>query len=513
MVKKVLATKKKVEENLKKENTNDEKKKFITKDLIKDLANKAEDEDIKLIFEKELGLSKIFVNYHEHCIKIVNKMGDGYYFNQSKALWEEKDSYFFIKIMSEFLSLKLSEIIREKVMEMTPVEISDFKKIQNDVKNWKRCSGIFNYARSSFDDYTFQKKLNSIPHLLPIRKGLVIDLKTGKTRNRRLDDYFDFEIDLDFTPTKTNNSEKFFAQIFRNEKDVVDYVQMSLGYCITGEINQRCIYIFWGKGSNGKSTLCDLLQLIMGKLCVSVEKKVFIKDNGHGAGHTAHLIPLIGSRLAIFSETEDTDELNESTIKQLTGGDMISARQLYGKQFQFKPVSKYIVLTNHKPKFKLTQAMIDRVRLIPFLARFSNEKILKENETKSDFEFIEKLKTIYLSEIFTWLCLGAIKYYSYIEFKKPIEIPKSVKFELDTYINEMRSPQRFRDERFIVADSKDRIKKIELYNSYLNWLTENQDAVNVKQADFYTEIEKLGHPIIKSNGTLYFTCIKEINDE
>ena len=74
----------------------------------------------------------------------------------------------------------------------------------------------------------------------------------------------------------------------------------------------------------------------MNKFYTPVSKKVFMKDNSN-TSHTAHPIPLVSARLAVFSESEQSEQLNDGQLKSLTGGDDISARELYGKQFSFKP--------------------------------------------------------------------------------------------------------------------------------------------------------------------------------
>ena len=63
-----------------------------------------------------------------------------------------------------------------------------------------------------------------------------------------------------------------------NDKENTEYLQKCLGYCITGEICGRCLFIFWGKGANGKSTVSDLLGKILSKLSISASKSIFSKQ-------------------------------------------------------------------------------------------------------------------------------------------------------------------------------------------------------------------------------------------
>ncbi len=80
---------------------------------------------------------------------------------------------------------------------------------------------------------------------------------------------------------------------------------------------------------------------------------------------------LINARVAVFSESEKQENLNEGMIKSLTGNDPISCRPLYGKQMEFQTLCKLIMQTNHEPSIDIEEkAMLDSLKFIPFLSRF-----------------------------------------------------------------------------------------------------------------------------------------------
>jgi phage/plasmid-associated DNA primase len=91
-----------------------------------------------------------------------------------------------------------------------------------------------------------------------------------------------------------------------------------------------------------------------------------------------------GLRLALLSETNEGDTLNEVLIKNITGYDNISYRPLYGKQKQLKAEAKLCMLTNNKPYFKLSTSMIDRLRFIDFKSRFLNDHELAKEKAYND---------------------------------------------------------------------------------------------------------------------------------
>jgi putative DNA primase/helicase len=73
----------------------------------------------------------------------------------------------------------------------------------------------------------------------------------------------------------------------------------------------------------------------------------------------------------IAQETSDGNRLNENQIKDLTGGDIITGKFLYGDTFQFKPGFTLIMYGNHKPMITGNDDGIKRrVVLIPWERQF-----------------------------------------------------------------------------------------------------------------------------------------------
>ena len=89
------------------------------------------------------------------------------------------------------------------------------------------------------------------------------------------------------------------------------------------------------------------------------------------------LAALVGRRFVIAAETNDGTRLNESRLKALTGGDLVSARFLHQEFFEFSPVAKLWLSVNHKPVVTDdSHGFWRRIRLIPFLQQFPGDKML-----------------------------------------------------------------------------------------------------------------------------------------
>ena len=97
-------------------------------------------------------------------------------------------------------------------------------------------------------------------------------------------------------------------------------------------------------------------------------------------------------------ESGNNCSFDEVLIKQLTGGDKITARFLHQEFFEFSPTFKIFIATNHKPNIIGTDEGIwRRVKLIPFDWQVPEEK--------KDEDLINKLKSE-LSGILNWALEG-----------------------------------------------------------------------------------------------------------
>jgi putative DNA primase/helicase len=77
---------------------------------------------------------------------------------------------------------------------------------------------------------------------------------------------------------------------------------------------------------------------------------------------------LHGARLVTASETEEGRAWAESRIKQLTGGDKISARFMRQDFFEFTPQFKLLLIGNHQPTLRnVDDAARRRFNIVPFI--------------------------------------------------------------------------------------------------------------------------------------------------
>jgi putative DNA primase/helicase len=227
-------------------------------------------------------------------------------------------------------------------------------------------------------------QLDANDMLLGTADGQVIDLTNGRSRAQLPADYITKSVACHFDPAAICPTWRaFLDSLFRGGPGATDehddqgritYLQQWVGYALTGLTTEQQFQFAHGLGANGKSVLYGLLAILFASYGLQSSPDAFmLKTTGEGA--TPLLARLQGARLVIAPETEDGQRLAESTVKQLTGGDTIVARPLYGNPFEFKPKFKLAIVGNHKPLIRGDDHGIwRRVHLLPFTRIFEPQE-------------------------------------------------------------------------------------------------------------------------------------------
>ena len=194
---------------------------------------------------------------------------------------------------------------------------------------------------------------------------------------------------------------KFLNDIFLGDQEVIDFMQRAIGYSMTSSIKEHCMFIFYGTGRNGKTTMIETISKIFGSYSIGLPpESIMHKKNGNNIPND--IARLKGARRVTVSESKENVTLDEALIKRLTGGDLITARFLNKEFFDFYPVFKLFLYTNKKPNIHGTDIGIwRRIRMIPF-----DLTILEEEKDEALPEKLEKE----LSGILSWALEGCRKW-------------------------------------------------------------------------------------------------------
>ncbi|MGW1828871.1 phage/plasmid primase, P4 family [Streptomyces tubercidicus] len=212
------------------------------------------------------------------------------------------------------------------------------------------------------------------PELLSVANGTV-NLRTGAMHPHRPGDLITRRLEISYRPdAPATRWERFLVEVFPNHDEMPAFMRRLVGYGITGSTAEQCFAFMHGQGANGKSVFLDAVLHVFRGVTKSTEFSTFEQRTAVGQA-SPELASLRGARLVTASETEKYSRLAEALVKQLTGGDPVTARFLHSNPFTYVPSFLLMVAGNYKPAI-LSQdlGVWRRVKLIPFEATFRGAK-------------------------------------------------------------------------------------------------------------------------------------------
>ncbi len=186
-------------------------------------------------------------------------------------------------------------------------------------------------------------QLDQHPMLLNCRNG-IIDLETGELLPHDRSYFLTKMIDVEFDKNAHCPAwERFLKLVTGDDENLELFLQLAVGYSLTGRIDEHCLFFLYGTGKNGKSTFTETLRRLFGDYSQRTDIEALMQNySGRGATASPYIAALSGARFTLASEMPEGRRLNESLVKDLTGGDSITARNLFSNPFTFTPTHKFV---------------------------------------------------------------------------------------------------------------------------------------------------------------------------
>jgi putative DNA primase/helicase len=301
-------------------------------------------------------------------------------------------------------------------------------------------------------------ELDQNNYLLGVTNG-VINLRTGALREPRQADHITKQAHVAYEPdAQAPLFVAFLQRIMGGNQALVDFIQRAIGYSLTGDTGEQCLFFLHGSGANGKSTLLNAIKELLGDYAMQCPAETLMVKQG-GGSIPNDIARLRGARFVATSETEDGRRFAEAMIKQLTGGDVIAARFLFAEYFEFTPNFKIWLGANHKPVIRGDDyAIWRRIRLVPFTVTIPPEQ--------RDKNLPEKLRNEYPG-ILAWAVQGCMEWQ--IQGLNP---PPEVIAATDEYKSEMDLIGKWIEECCITKPNAT-AKASSLYGNYKRWVEDN----------------------------------------
>lgn len=318
--------------------------------------------------------------------------------------------------------------------------------------------------------------LDANPDIIGVQNG-ILNLETMELSPHSIESYITRIAESDYNKDASTPERwiSFLDEIFGGDKELIRYVQKCVGYSITGRIDEQCAFFLYGTGCNGKSTFLDIIRNLSGGYALNIQPQSIMVSTKQSNSANSDIARLKGARFVTTVEPNEGARLDEGLIKQLTGGDNVTARKLYGDEFEFKPAFKLWMATNHKPVIRGTDPGIwRRIHLIPFEIQIP--------ENRRDKHLLFKLSQE--SEgIFKWMIDGVRLWR-----EEGLSMPGAVLNAVKEYRNEMDVVSQFFEDRCII-DKNSQEKASSLYNAYCAW-ADKTNEYKMKISKFGIEISK-----------------------
>lgn len=411
-----------------------------------------------------------------------------YYYNGKK--WEF-DDYGNIKSLTE-------EILKEMRLGRALCSTEDEEKaFDKHLKYTRNNRGKENMIKES------EHRLPILPSEFDTDRAIfnvfngVIDLRDSKLLEHDFKRYISKISHVEYTD-KVDYPQwiEFLNQIFDEDQELINYIQKSVGYSMTGSTKEQCVFFCYGNGRNGKSTFLDIVTEIMGDYAINIQPETIMVKQGQGQANS-DIARLKGSRFVTTVEPNEGARINEGLLKQLTGGDKVTARKLYGNEFEFEPEFKLWMATNHKPIIRGRDLGIwRRMHMVPFTVQIPEEAVDKNLKYKLRKE---------LTGIMKWAVDGCLKWQ-----REGLEMPSKVQDAVKEYRSEMDVISAFL-EVCVEEDRCENVRSSELYKAYAKWAEENNEY-KMSNTKFGTEmVQRFERG--KSNGVIIYKGLKLVEND
>jgi len=257
---------------------------------------------------------------------------------------------------------------------------------------------------------------------------------------------------------------------------VREFLRRSLGYSLTGDIGAQCFWLLIGPGANGKSTLLDTLEALLGDYAVATRFDVFASLKRDAAiSPRDGLASLEGARFVRASESDQDRRISASLLKALTGGEKVRTARMYEQDHAFAVTFKIWLSTNHEPSITDTsEGMWRRVHRLNFDVTIPPEK--------RDPQLTGKLLA-QAPGILNW-CLEGLRQYR----ASRLQVPKAVSDATAEYRSSQDVVARFRAERCEVDRAAVTLSS-DLYREFRRWADDNGERP-ISAVQFGREIAK-----------------------
>ena len=319
-----------------------------------------------------------------------------------------------------------------------------------------------------------QSDIKVNPYIINL-KNTRLDLRTCNLLPFTSDAIEFDRIPVTYDPTAYNaDLDKMLNRVFLSDREVLDLFEEMLGYCLIKHCDYQKGFMLYGNGSNGKSTILDLIKKFIGsRNYVSIEL-----DKVTGKFETAEL----EHKLANIGDDINNKSMGDTgMLKKLFSGNSVLVQRKGERPFDLEPYAKHIYSCNEIPRSAndKTLGFYRRWMLIPFNAVFKT--------TDADYDPLIKEK-IFTDNALSYLLNLAIKGAQRLIENKSFTEPTIVKEAMDEYkIENSNVLTWIYDENIGLLDVCKKPRD-EVYTDFVNWCRMSNIKQITGKRTFFKEV-------------------------
>lgn len=290
--------------------------------------------------------------------------------------------------------------------------------------------------------------------------------------------------------------QQFLSDTFTEHEELIEYLQKLIGYSIIGTVRDHVLPFCFGPGGTGKGVFLEAIRGVLGDYATTAPNG-FLMAKAY-QGHETEIARLAGARMVICSEVNESDKFDEAKVKQLTGGDTLTAHFMRQDHFTFTPTHHLWLMGNHRPAVTGGgNSFWRRLRIMPFT------HIVPEEKRVDDLQGI--LAQQEGAAVLAWVINGAVDYLSH-----GLVEPDYVRAATAEYATDQDTVSRFVEECCYLAPTNHhavRAVTSKLRTAYESWaLSEGETPVTAKRLGMELR-SRFGVKVARNNGTKLYTGI------
>ena len=365
------------------------------------------------------------------------------------------------------LTVENNEANRERIRNLEGLR-DNLRKRVRELNNRKRITNVLKLAESWLHTSTW--KFDSDPMKLNLANG-IYNLKDNVLEEHSHKHMCLKQSKVTFEQdTIAERWIDFVNTIFDGDQELIRFVRQAIGFSLSGLSDLQALIFCYGSGANGKSTFFGVLRQVLGDYYQGIQVETLLAKNFQSSSEHYELARVKGARIVVSDEVPEGRKLNESLVKNLTGGDQIHARNPYEKPFSFEPTHTLWMYGNHKPVISgMDHGIWRRIYLVPFTIKIPDDQIRPQEELWEEFRREN-------SGILEWALEGWQDYQS-----NGLVLPEAVRQATSEYKSESDTLETFIKENCII-NSEFKIHTTKLFQLFKDWAKENNETDQIRSS-------------------------------